>query len=78
LSQATFSSIGTASPAGAPETLAGPFSVTEEYTITADGTGNANLTIDLSAAVPEPATLTLFASGLLGFGWLGRRRNKKA
>lgn len=30
------------------------------------------------AAVPLPATLPLFASGLAGLGWLGRRRRKKA
>jgi hypothetical protein len=80
LSSATFAAIGTASPAGVAETLAAPFSVTEEYTITAigGGTGNANVTIDLKDAVPEPATLTILASGLLGFGWLGRRRSKTA
>jgi hypothetical protein len=74
LSSATFNAIGTSSPSGVPETLTSPFSVTEEYTITAAGTGNANLTIDLSAdAVPEPASLALLSSALIGLAWFRRR-----
>lgn len=34
----------------------------------------SSVTDTVSQTVPEPATLTLLGSALLGFGWLGRRR----
>jgi hypothetical protein len=54
-----------------------PFSVSTEYLITATGSGSANLTINLASDVPEPASMTLLGTALLGLGWLTRRRGQR-
>jgi hypothetical protein len=35
-------------------------------------------TIQITSAIPEPATMTLLGSALLAVGFLGRRRRKAA
>lgn len=35
-----------------------------------------NSRLDIAAPVPEPSTIILLGSGLLGLGWYGRKRKK--
>ncbi len=59
---------------------AGPYSVTEEYTITATGAGSTLDTIDLgAAATPEPAAWAMMLLGVFGVGAVLRStRNQRA
>jgi hypothetical protein len=71
LNTTTFSAIGTNVQSTAGFTGAGPYSVTEEYTIVAPGGGDANSTINL--ATPEPSAILFLGAGLVGLGLLLKR-----
>jgi hypothetical protein len=68
-----FTSIGTDLFTNAAATGAGPYSVTERFTVNATGNGTALSTINLSA-VPEPATWGMMLFGVGSLGALLRRR----
>ena len=44
-----------------------------DFFLNLDGTAGVST---LSAAIPEPSTFVLAALGLLGLGWVGRRRRR--
>jgi hypothetical protein len=77
LSSTVFSAIGTNVQTASGNTGAGTYSITEEFTIVATGSGNTNSSIDVSSATPIPAALPLFAGGLGVLGLLARRRKRK-
>jgi PEP-CTERM motif-containing protein len=73
LSSITFAGIGHQTLSATTPSLGPLFSETEIFNIAANGTGTTSDTITISNA-PEPGTLTLFGSGLIGLAGLLRRK----
>ena len=77
LSSATFNAIGTSVKSALGNAGAGPYSLTERYTVTATGAGTVLSTISMSAAVPEPSTWAMMILGFIGVGFMAYRRRDK-
>jgi hypothetical protein len=59
-----------------PDVLTGPDASSQLNSSGPSGVGNALVRDTNAAAIPLPASLSLFLSGLIGFGLMRRRRNQ--
>ena len=67
---------GYSATGGAPFIKSGPYSLFSQSTIVFTGAGTVSFDLD-SRVVPEPSSLLLLGTGLLGVATLGRRYSKK-
>jgi hypothetical protein len=72
----TFNNIGTNVSGSTVNVGSGPYSVTQQYTITATGAGSALSTMVLTA-VPEASTWAMMILGFMGIGFVTYRKKAK-